>query len=225
MVLFFSEKNNLCGKYCDWFKERYKISSRVNEDSVVEEIEVIKFRWRYKCTRFGGSCDENWFKLLFLIHSSLKWRSDELSSGNRVNWFDDKSRYWSWVSLMIWFELRSKCVRLERQYNSDGMKESLLSLNERCLSFVIIYISDGIISMFSLFNINTSSLIQFFIFNENLLILLFQFFWNIIEKISPIDSNFYRISSNQLEVKRFCLFYGGDRLTYRLLNKCLIFRY
>jgi hypothetical protein len=39
------------------------------------------------------------------------------------------------------------------------MKESLLRLNETFLSFVIIYISDGIISMLSLFNTNTLSLI------------------------------------------------------------------
>jgi hypothetical protein len=42
--------------------------------------------------------------------------------------------------------------------------------NEGCLNFVIIHTSDGIISMLSLFNSNTSSLIQFFIFNGNLLI-------------------------------------------------------
>jgi hypothetical protein len=81
------------------------------------------------------------------------------------------------VSLLIWFEmcviwflLKFKCVRFERQYNSDGMKESLLRLNERCLSFVIIHTPDGIISMLRLFNSNTSSLVQFFIFNGNFLV-------------------------------------------------------
>jgi hypothetical protein len=134
-------------------------------------------------TRFGGRCDGNWLNLLLLIHNSLKWRNDEISSGNCVNWFADKSRNWSWVSLLIWFEmcviwfqLRFKCVRFERQYNSDGMKESLLSINERCLSFVIIHTSDGIVWLLRLSNTNTSSLIQFFVFNGNLLI-LFHSIW------------------------------------------------
>jgi hypothetical protein len=70
-----------------------------------------------------------WWKLIqFVIINpkSLNWRSNEISWGNCVNWLYDKSRNWSWVSLLIWFDLRFKCVRFERQYNSDGMKESLL---------------------------------------------------------------------------------------------------
>jgi hypothetical protein len=93
------------GSTAIWFQQRFNLSSRVNEESVVEEIEVIEFRLRYKRTRFGGSCDENCFNLLLLIHNLLKWRSDEISSGNCVNWFDDKSRNWSWESLLIWFEI------------------------------------------------------------------------------------------------------------------------
>jgi hypothetical protein len=165
------------GSIVIWFSERFNLSSRVNEENVVKEIEVIEFRRIFNQTRFGGSCDENCFNLLLSIHSSLKWRSDEISSGNSVNRFDDKLRNWSWVSLLIWFEMcviwlkmRFKCVRFERQYKSDGMKRSLLFLNERCLSFVIIHTSDGIVSMLSLFNSNTSSLIQFFILNGILLI-------------------------------------------------------
>jgi hypothetical protein len=179
-LLKWSKKTNLCGKYCDLIlRERSKNSSRVNEENVVEEIEVIEFRQRFKWTRFGGSCDGNWFNLLLLIHSLFKWRNDEISSGNSVNWLYDKLRNWSWVSLLIWWEmcvnwwlkLRAKYVRFERQYNSDEMKESLLLFNERCLSFVIIHTSDGIVSMLSVFNTNTSSLIQFFILNGSVLII------------------------------------------------------
>jgi hypothetical protein len=121
------------GSIVIWLSERSKFSSRINEESVVEEIEVIWFRLRFKRTRFGGSCDENCFNLLLWIDNPLKWRNDEISSRNCVNWLHDKSRNRSWVSLLICFEmcviwlwLRSKCVRFERQYNSDGTTESLL---------------------------------------------------------------------------------------------------
>jgi hypothetical protein len=105
--------------------------------------------------------------------------------GNRGNRLSDKLRNWSWVSLLIrfkvcvWLKLRSKCVRFETQHNSDGMKESLLLLNERCLSFVIIHTFDGIISMLRLSNSNTSSLIQFFILNGNILFFFFQTIWTL----------------------------------------------
>jgi hypothetical protein len=83
------------------------------------------------------------------------------------------------VEWVCWFDLRyvwfdcdwdPNMWDLRDNNNSDGMNESLLSINERFLNFVIIHTSDGIISMLRLFNTNTSSLIQFFILNGNLLI-------------------------------------------------------
>jgi hypothetical protein len=172
-----SEKTNLCGNYCDLIVRKPKI---------------------FKSCQWGECCGRNWNDWIsFKIQPNKTWRKlwwkltqfvivntqfiqmkkwwDIIR--NCVNWLHDKLRNWSWVSLLIWFEmcviwfeLRFKYVRFERQLNSDGMKESLLSFNERCFSFVIIHTSDGIISMLNLCNFNTSSLIQFFIFNGNLLI-------------------------------------------------------
>jgi hypothetical protein len=39
-------RRTICvGSIVIWFSERYKLSSRVNEEIVVEEIEVIEFQW------------------------------------------------------------------------------------------------------------------------------------------------------------------------------------
>jgi hypothetical protein len=63
---------------------------------------LIWFPQKFNQTRFAGSCDGNWVNLLKAINSSLKWRSDEISSGNSFNRLKDKSRYWSEFVDLIW---------------------------------------------------------------------------------------------------------------------------
>jgi hypothetical protein len=62
-----------------------------------------------------------WFDLLLQIHNSLKWRSDEISSGNSVNWFDGKLRNWSWVNLLIW----SVCDLIETEIQMCEISETI----------------------------------------------------------------------------------------------------
>jgi hypothetical protein len=122
-MLEWSKKTNLCGKYCDL---------------IFKKIQTLKLcQWGECCRRNWSDWISNeiqtnkiwrklWWKLIqFVIvntqSTQMKKWWDIIRKLCQLIWFQDKLRNWSWVSLLvrfemcvIWFELRFKCVRFER---------------------------------------------------------------------------------------------------------------
>jgi hypothetical protein len=68
-----TEKTNLCGNYCDLILRKIQTFKSCQRRECWGRIDVIEFRQRFKSTKFGRSCDGNWFSLLFSTQITKWW--------------------------------------------------------------------------------------------------------------------------------------------------------